>query len=95
LPVGAAPRAVRAQEHGPRLVPALGRGGHLREDLGPVGRRVRRARRGEVGVAVGRRDAGQGPERGGKRRAGTPPTAARRGPRRASWSMATAARWAR
>ncbi len=39
-----------------------------------------------------RRDAGQGPEWGGKRRAGTPPIAARWGPRRASWSMATAAR---
>jgi putative transposase len=35
------------------------------------------------GLAGGRRHAGQGPVRGGKRRARTPPTAARRGPRRA------------
>jgi hypothetical protein len=55
---------------------------------------VRRTRRRAVGVAVGRRHAGQGPVRGGKRRAGTPPTAARGGPRRACWPTATAARWA-
>jgi hypothetical protein len=83
LPVGPTARAVRPQEHRPRLVPAPGRGGHLREDLGRAGRRVRRARRGAVGVAERRRDAGQGQVRGGKRRAGTPPIAARRAPRRA------------
>ena len=55
---------------------------------------MRRDRRGAVAVAIGRRDAGQGPVRGGKRRARIPPIAARRGPRRACWSMATAARWA-
>ena len=94
LPVGPAARAVRPQEHRPRLVPEMGRGGHLRGDLGGTGRRVRRAGRGPVGVAIGRRDAGQGPVRGGRRRAGTPPTAASGGPRRACWSTATAARWA-
>src|SRR4051812_8851704 len=40
LPVGPTPRAVRPQEYGPRLVPALGRRGRLREDLGGAGRRV-------------------------------------------------------
>ena len=45
LPVGPAARAVRPQEHRPRLVPAVGRGGRLREDLGGAGRRVRRTRR--------------------------------------------------
>jgi hypothetical protein len=94
LPVGEAARAIRPQEHRPRPVPAVGRGRHLREDLGRAGRRVRRTRRGEVGVAERRRDAGQVPVRGGKRRARIPPIAARRGPRRACWSMATAARWA-
>jgi hypothetical protein len=94
LPVGPTARAVRPQEHRPRLVPEMGRGGHLRGDLGGARRRVRRAGRGAVGVAVGRRDAGQGPVRGGKRRAGTRPTAARRGPRRAWWPTATAALWA-
>jgi hypothetical protein len=83
LPVGPTPGAVRPQEHGLRLVPALGRRRHLREDLGGAGRGVRRTRRGAVAVAVGRRDAGQGPVRGGKRRARIPPTAARKGPRRA------------
>ena len=37
LPVGAIAAQVRPQEHGPRLVPALGRGGSLREDLGGAG----------------------------------------------------------
>src|SRR3712207_6523522 len=36
-----------------------------REDLGGAGRRVRRTRRGRMEVAGGRRDAGQGPVRGG------------------------------
>jgi hypothetical protein len=94
LPVGATARAVRPQEHRPRLVPAVGRGRDLREDLGGPGRGMRRDRRGAVAVAIGRRDAGQGPVRGGKRRARTPPIAARRAPRRAWWSMARAARWA-
>jgi hypothetical protein len=93
LPVGEAARAVRPQEHGPRLVPALGRGGHLREDLGRTGPGMRRDRRRAVAMAIGRRDAGQGPVRGGKRRARIPPIAARKGPRRAWWSTATAARW--
>jgi hypothetical protein len=81
--VGEAARAVRPQEHRPRLVPAVGPGRHPREDLGGAGRRVRRTGRGPMAVAIGRRDAGQGPVRGGKRRARIPPTAARRGPRRA------------
>jgi hypothetical protein len=38
LPMGEAARAVRPQEHRPRLVPALGRGRDLREDLGGPGR---------------------------------------------------------
>ena len=83
LPVGPTARAVRPQEHGPRLVPAVGPRRDLREDLGGAGRRVRRTRRRAVAVAIGRRDAGQGPVRGGKRRARIPPIAARRGPRRA------------
>jgi hypothetical protein len=82
LPVGPTPRAVRPQEHRPRLVPALGPRRHLREDLGGAGRRVRRTRRGGLAMAIGRRDAGQGPVRGGKRRARIPPIAARKGPRR-------------
>ena len=94
LPMGAAARAVRPQEHRPRLVPAMGRRRHLREDLGGAGRGMRRDRRRAVAVAIGRRDAGQGPVRGGKRRARIPPIAARKGPRRAWWSTATAARWA-
>jgi hypothetical protein len=81
--VGPTPRAVRPQEHRPWLVPAVGRGGRLREGLGGPGRRVRRTRRGAVAVAGGRRDAGQGPVRGGKRWARIPPTAARKAPRRA------------
>jgi hypothetical protein len=55
---------------------------------------MRRDRRRALAVAIGRRDAGQGPVRGGKRRAGIPPIAARWGPRRAWWSTATAALWA-
>jgi hypothetical protein len=82
--VGPTPRAVRAQEHGPRLVPTLGRGGHLREDLGGAGGRMRRTRRSPVGLAIGRRDAGQGPVRGEKSRARTPPIAGNEAPRRAS-----------
>jgi hypothetical protein len=37
-----------------------------------------------VAMAECRRDAGQVPVRGGKRRAGIPPIAARKGPRRVS-----------
>jgi hypothetical protein len=88
-------RQVRPQEHRPRLVPALGRGRGLREDLGAARGRVRRTRRGPVEVAGGRRDAGQGPVRGGKRRARTPPTAARRAPRSTSSPTARAGRWGR
>jgi hypothetical protein len=83
LPMEPTAPAVRPQEHGPRLVPTLGRGGRLRGDLGGVGRRMRRTRRGAVGVAGHRRDAGQGPVRGGKRRARIPPIAGKAGPRRA------------
>jgi hypothetical protein len=83
LPVERTAREVRPQEHGPRLVPAVGRRGGAGEDLGGAGRRVRRARGGRVEVAERRRDAGQGPVRGGKRRAGTPPTAGRWARRRA------------
>jgi hypothetical protein len=91
LPVGAITGQVRPQEHRPRLVPTLGPGRYLREDLGGPGRRVRRTRRRAVAVAIGRRDAGQGPVRGGKRRAEIPPIAANRAPRRACWSTATVA----
>ncbi len=87
--------SVRPQEHRPRLVPALGRGGHLREDLGGAGRRVRRDRRGAVAVAERPTRCWARPGAGGKRRAGIRPIAASRGPRRASWSTATAARRAR
>jgi hypothetical protein len=83
LPVGPTPRAVRPQEYGPRLVPAVGGRGRAGEDLGGAGRRVRRTRGGRVEVAECRRDAGQGPVRGGKRRARTPPTAGKWGRRRA------------
>ena len=46
-------------------------------------------------MAGGRRDAGQGPVRGGKRRAATPPTGASPAPRRACWSRPTAAHQSR
>jgi|SRR5208337_4126248 len=40
LPVGPTARAVRTQEHRPRLVPALGPSRDLQADLGGPGRRV-------------------------------------------------------
>src|SRR3981081_269579 len=40
----------------PRMVPGVGRGWHLREDVGGAGRRVRRTRRGPVAMAECRRD---------------------------------------
>ena len=81
----------RPQEHRPRLVPAVVRGGIMEriwaalvecDELGGVQWQWQRRRR----------DAGQGPVRG-KRRARIPPIAARRGPRRPWWSTATAGRW--
>ena len=73
LPVGPAARAVRPQEHRPRLVPAVGRGRHLREDLGGAGRRVRRTRRGAVAVAESA-DAMLGKARFGGKKTGKNPT---------------------
>jgi hypothetical protein len=83
LPVGPAPQQVRAQEHRPRLVPALVRRRRHGADLAGPHRGVRRTGRGGLAVAGRRRVPGQGPVRGEKRRARIPPTAGRKGPRRA------------
>ena len=79
LPVGPAARAVRPQEHGPRLVPALGRGGHLREDLGGAGRRVRRTRRGAVAVASRPTRCWARPGSGGKKTGKNPTDRGKKG----------------
>jgi hypothetical protein len=92
LSVGPTPPRGRPQEHRPRSVPApLPRGRHA-TDLGRPRRGPRRAGRGGLAVAECRRLAGQGPVRGGRRRARTPPIAGRWAPRSRWWSMAKGAR---
>ncbi len=81
LPVGPTAPQVRPQEHRPRLVPTLVLGRCDATDLGGSRRGVRRVECGGLGVAERRCGTGQGPVRGGKRRARTPRTAARWGPR--------------
>jgi hypothetical protein len=93
LPVGPTPPQVRPQEHRPRLVPALVPGGRHATDLGRPRRGLRRVGRGGLAVAERRRLAGQGPVRGGKRRARTPPIAGNWAPRSRWWSTARGARW--
>ena len=79
LPVGPTARAVRPQEHGPRLVPAVGRGGHLREDLGGAGRRVRRTRRGPVAMAERPTRCWARPGSGGKKTGKNPTDRGKKG----------------
>ena len=93
LPVGATPPPVRPQEPRPRLVPAPVRGRRHGADLGRPRRGLRRVGRGRMAVAERRGDAGQGPVRGGKRRARIPRIVARWAPGSRRWSRATAARW--
>ncbi len=93
LPVGTTAPQVRPQEHRPRLVPALVRRRCHGADLGGPRPGVRRVGCGGLAVAERRCLAGQGPVRGGKRRAPIPRIAARRGPRSRWSSMARGARW--
>ena len=79
LPVGPIARAVRSQEHRPRLVPALGRGRDLRARSG-------RCWSPSATNSAGCSGSGNRPTRcwarpgsGGKRRARIPPIAARKG----------------
>src|SRR5262249_24016275 len=95
LPVGEVAAQVRPQEHSPRLVPALVPRRRPAAHLGGVGPGVRGPRGRGLAMAGGRRAAGQGPVRGGKRWGKTPRTRARGAPKQAGGWTPTAARWGR